>query len=85
MAGAEGFEPSALGFGVAVGKTLRHGASRSVRAVAGFHSLCPSVFDAIMMLLPLLVENQPPQEFIIIPFPGGQRQYDFRELLLGIT
>ena len=51
MAGAEGFEPSALGFGVAVRKFLRQGASRSFRAVAGGQRLHSFDVDAFLMLL----------------------------------
>ena len=50
MAGAEGFEPSALGFGVAVRKSLRRGTSRLFQPLAGFRSFHPSAVDAFLML-----------------------------------
>ncbi len=46
-----GHRPSALGFGVAVGKILGCRVSRSVRTVAEECSLYSSVVDAILMLL----------------------------------
>ena len=54
MAGAEGFEPSARGFGVDVGKPLRRNAFRLLQRLAGFPLVFLSAFDAFLMLLRLI-------------------------------
>ena len=50
LAGAEGLEPSARGFGVDVGKLLTRNASRSFRLVAGFCAFLSLLGDALLML-----------------------------------
>ena len=50
MAGAEGIEPSARGFGVDVGKNLHHNAFRLFQPLADFRQFAPLRFDAFLML-----------------------------------
>ena len=50
LAGAEGLEPSARGFGADVGKLLARSASRSFQPLAGFGAFLCACFDALLML-----------------------------------
>lgn len=50
MAGAEGIEPSARGFGVDMGKALRRNAFRLFQPIADFPLFLFSAFDAFLML-----------------------------------
>ena len=50
LAGAEGLEPSARGFGVDVGKALARSASRSGQPLADFGAFLCAGFDALLML-----------------------------------
>ena len=50
MAGAEGIEPSARGFGVDVEKVLHCNAFRLFQPLAGFHQFIFLRFDAFLML-----------------------------------
>ena len=53
MAGAEGIEPSARGFGVDVEKALHRSAFRSFQPLADFRRFVSLPFDAFLMLLPI--------------------------------
>ena len=50
MAGAEGFEPSARGFGGDVGKRPGRGAVQPFQAVTGFEQVVLRRGDALLML-----------------------------------
>ena len=50
MAGAEGIEPSARGFGVDVGNTLHRKAFRTFQPLASFRLFASLPFDAFLML-----------------------------------
>ena len=52
MAGAEGIEPSARGFGVDVGKVLHRNTYRPFQPLAGFRRFVSRHSDAFLMLLP---------------------------------
>ena len=52
MAGAEGIEPSARGFGVNVGKSLHRNAFRLFQPLADLRRFAPLRSDAFLMLLP---------------------------------
>ena len=63
MAGAEGIEPSARGFGVDVGKALQRSAIRPFQPLAGFRRFTSLHSDAFLMLLPISVP--------LLPRPSG--------------
>ena len=50
LAGAEGFEPSARGFGVDVEAVVHLNAFRLFQPLAGFRRFPPLRFDALLML-----------------------------------
>ena len=86
MAGAEGFEPSALGFGVAVEKILGWGTSCSVRAVEGFQLFRLSVFDAILMLCRNSAGPFPPCGQVFknsIPYSATDGKWEDRRITLS--
>lgn len=59
MAGAEGIEPSACGFGVDVEKNLYRNAFRLFQPFDGFRRFAPLYFDAVLMLFPMPSPRKP--------------------------
>ena len=76
--------PSARGFGVDVGKSLRRNGFRLFQPLVRLLALLALEIDAFLMLLSLLMDDQPLQQFLITPLSGGHRQHDIRKFLLRV-